>query len=742
MEKPVNYDLSWVPARAYSENILGGSLLSIWRRRGLVLIIVLLSLVASGAALSVLKKKYTAQATVQLDLGRREAALTTEQAPAVTLDASAIIQGEAKIIRSRMMARRVVQRLGLDADTPDDGPQLIGSMISEVTSFFTNTLGLADGDIPAADPAPVTDADTVITALLSRLTVVTDNRSYLIEIRYTSDNPARSAVIANAFAREYLRRRDELNVELANNVTSWLRQQIQDNQNQLRQTEGDITAFRQQMKLLETGANGETVQQQQLRDINTQLSAAALERLNEEGRLARVRQIIASGGIPSAADLQGAPIIQNLLDREAAARQTLSDAAARLGPRHPDVVRARAVLAEVQAALRAQLGKAVPLTAANLEATRRTEGDLKTRFEALHATLLDRKTQETELADLQARAQTLRQRANALTRDYDQALAAKNLQQVAGSLTVPAERVPIASWPKPIVVLGVGFAGGLVLGLFAAVMFERKDRGFRTAREVTELTGVPCLAMLPERRRRRRAKAGIDNLIFEEAVRAVGAGVGLFGNSGGCRVVLITSSLPHEGTSTVCQALARLLVGVGHRVLLIDGNRCSKPDEAAAAPEEAGNVMLLTPSGPGEPVRFVHQGINPMTDLFGPAKLDRLIADARKHFDIVLLDGAPVMLLADSFVLGRKADTVIHVIHWGKTRKITALNALQRLREQSVAVDATVLTRVVGRRHRKFQLKDEVFHYRQERRFFETLSLTQSRAAQAGQSDGNTSRAA
>ena len=742
MEKPVNYDLSWVPARAYSENILGGSLQAIWRRRGLVLIIVLLSMAASAAALSVLKKKYTAQATVQLDLGRREAALTTEQAPAVTLDASAIIQGEAKIIRSRMMARRVVQRLGLDSDTPDEGPALLTSLVSEVSNFFTNTLGLGGGDIPASDPVPVTDADTVITALLSRLTVLTDNRSYLIEIRYTSDNPARSAVIANAFAREYLRRRDELNVELANNVTSWLRQQIQDNQNQLRQTEAEITAFRQKMKLLETGANGETVQQQQLRDINTQLSAATLERLNEENRLARVRQIIASGGIPSAADLQGAPIIQNLLDREAAARQALSEATARLGPRHPDVVRARAALAEVQAALRAQLGKAVPLTAANLEATKHTESDLRSRFEALHSTLLDRKTQETELADMQARAQTLRQRFNALTRDYDQALAAKNLQQVAGSLTVPAERVPIASWPKPIVVLGIGFAGGLVLGLFAAVMLERKDRGFRTAREVTELTGVPCLAMLPERRRKRRGKPGVDDLIFEEAVRAVGAGVGLFGNSGGCRVVLVTSSLPHEGTSTVCQALARLLVGVGHRVLLIDGNRCNKPDGATSAEEaDKSNVMLLSPSGPGEPVRFVHQGISPMTDLFGPAKLDRLIADARKHFDIVLLDGAPVMLLADSFVLGRKADTVIHVIHWGKTRKITALNALQRLREQSVAVDATVLTRVVGRLHRKFQLKDEVFHYRQERRFFETLSLTQSRAAQPGPQE-NSSRAA
>jgi Mrp family chromosome partitioning ATPase len=83
-----------------------------------------------------------------------------------------------------------------------------------------------------------------------------------------------------------------------------------------------------------------------------------------------------------------------------------------------------------------------------------------------------------------------------------------------------------------------------------------------------------------------------------------------------------------------------------------------------------------------------------MSEVYGPEKLDRLIDDARKHFDVVLIDGTPVMLLADTFVIGRKADAVLHVIQWGKTLKSTVMTALQQLREQSIRVDATVLARV------------------------------------------------
>ena len=736
----MSYDLAAVPVRGVYENLAGSILLIIWRRRGLVVAAVVLSLAAAGGALAMLKKTYTAQAVVQLDLGKREVALVNEQAPTVTLEASSIIQGEAKIIRSRMMARRVVQRLGIDVDTPDKG-WTMNSAMSAAVRYAGAQLGLGNDSLAGAPAPPADETEVAISTLLSRLAVVTDNRSYLIEITYVSDDPAKSARIANTFVEEYLRRRSELNIDLASNVTEWLGTQVQAASAALRRAEDEISAFRQRTMLMDVGANGQTIQQQQLQELNSSLGTARLTRLNEESRLTRMREVIAAGGVPSASDLQGSPLVQTLLDRVAIARRELSDATAKFGKRHPDVAAAQAALSSLQGSLRTELSQAVSVIRSNVSAAARIEQDLNTRLEALQGTMVVTKAQEAELRDLQAKAQTIRERLALLTRNQDQTIAAKNLQLVAGSLIMPAEAMPTPSSPKPLVVIGLGLVGGIVLGIGAVLLIERRDRGFRTTDEVEALTGIRCLAMLPElvpvRRRQRKADV-VDDVIFEEALRALGAGVGLFGSPGSSRIVLVTSSLPQEGKTTICQSLARLLVGVGHRVLLIDGTRtrnATAPPKVVAetASSAPGNLMLLSSAAGDEAGVGVRQGTALMTDVFSPHSLDRVIGEARKHFDIILIDGAPAMLLADSFVLGRKADSVIHVIHWRKTMKNTVVRALHRLRDQSVVVDATVLARVDPRRHRKFHLKDEIFHYRNERHFFEALPHIESRPAELPQ---------
>ena len=720
MEKSLLRDLSWVPARSYYENLAEGTLLTIWRRRGLIIATLALSVAVAGVALSVMKKKYTAEAIVQLDVGRREAALDNGSPSSVMLDGASIVQGEAKIIRSRLMARRVVQKLSLDAATaPDRSTPLLDSFFDTILSAAQHLasqlgLGIAQMDESRA-PIPV-DNDRAIRTVMSRLTVEADNRSYLITIGYTSSDPIEAAKIANTFAEEYLLRHRELSSHLANHVTEWFSGQIHTAKAAQQEAEGAIDAFRQRTGVLDVGPSGENVQQQQLRDLNTQLSTASLARLNEENRLNRVRRVIAAGGTPSAADLQGIPLIQSLAANEAAARKELSELTSSHGSHYPEVVRAQAALSELQASLRTAMGRAVSIIDADLAAAKRAEQDLKNQLESLQRKVVNSKAHEAELHDLQANAQTARERVASLIRSYDQAVTAYNLQPMAGSLISPAEPVSTPSSPKPLIIFSIALIGGLGSGVAAALVNERRDRGFRTSREVAASTGLRCLGMLPEavrRRRNSRDTPSTDEIIFGETVRSLGTGVGLFGTPGTCRVVMVTSSLPGEGKSTICMALARQLVGVGQRVLLIDSTRSRE----ASAP-----VLLIASSTASEPARVRPRFSTVVAEVFGP-KLDRLIEEARKQFDVVLIEGPPVMLLADSFVIGRQADVVIHAIHWRKTMKSTVLNALQRLQDQSVRVDGTILTRVVPREHRKFGLEDECSHYISARRFFEKLSV-------------------
>ena len=154
--------------RLFRENLL-----ALWRRRRLIAATLAAGLMIGLGVLAVLPKEYSTEAMVQLDLGKRETMSAVEQGPSIVMDANTVVQSEAKVIRSRMIAERVVRRINLEAGSNSRGIGLLRALLSPV-------LGPPD----TADPA-----EKVIAALMSHLTVETDTRSYLISVIYRASDP-------------------------------------------------------------------------------------------------------------------------------------------------------------------------------------------------------------------------------------------------------------------------------------------------------------------------------------------------------------------------------------------------------------------------------------------------------------------------------------------------------------------------------------------------------------------------
>src|SRR5262249_21874983 len=152
--------------------------------------------------------------------------------PALVVEAASLIETEARIIRSRAVADRVVARLELTKDPEyavreslaarlfkflmsiSPGPDMTSSpSIKEPASsdrYSPNPIDLLMSMLPRPHkPASPSDEDLIAAMLMRYLKVTNDPKSYLISIAYTSDSPERSAQIANAFADEYLRIRSE-----------------------------------------------------------------------------------------------------------------------------------------------------------------------------------------------------------------------------------------------------------------------------------------------------------------------------------------------------------------------------------------------------------------------------------------------------------------------------------------------------------------------------------------------------
>jgi uncharacterized protein involved in exopolysaccharide biosynthesis len=175
------------------EDLAYDMLRTIWRRKLVVAAIVVAALVLASIALILIGPRYKGEAMIQLHFSREEPVASTKNESIATVDAGALVDSAARVIRSRATAAAVVARLGLDNEADFAHESALWRGFSKVRT----ALGL-----DAARPSP---RDLAVNELMRRVTVTSEPRSYLISVATTSQNPDQAAKLANAVALEYLR---------------------------------------------------------------------------------------------------------------------------------------------------------------------------------------------------------------------------------------------------------------------------------------------------------------------------------------------------------------------------------------------------------------------------------------------------------------------------------------------------------------------------------------------------------
>jgi capsular exopolysaccharide synthesis family protein len=176
-------------------------------------------------------------------------------------------------------------------------------------------------------------------------------------------------------------------------------------------------------------------------------------------------------------------------------------------------------------------------------------------------------------------------------------------------------------------------------------------------------------------------------------------------------VLLVTSSKAAEGKSTTSRTIAQNFARLGMRVLLIDADlRNPSLHRSFGADDSTGFSNLLTGAATLDQVVkptdspglfFIPSGPLPPTpaELLGREKLRAVLAEARSMFDLVVLDGPPVLGLADAPLLADAAANVLLVIAARETKRGQARNALRRLQQGQSKVVGVILTKYDARRN-------------------------------------------
>ena len=271
--------------------------------------------------------------------------------------------------------------------------------------------------------------------------------------------------------------------------------------------------------------------------------------------------------------------------------------------------------------------------------------------------------------------------------------------------TARVPRKPVK--PRPVLNLAVAGGLGLLFGLALAFGLDQLDHSIKQPNDVETKLRLPLLGAIPFVKGNVEPLTAITDPRSAIAEAYISARTALLLSTPESlpSPLLITSAQPSEGKSTTASALASSLAAIGRSVLLIDADlRNPSLHKVFAAQNASGfsnllaglsslvdevqptrlaNLKLL-PGGPTPP--------NP-AELLTSDRLRAILAEAATHFDVVIMDGPPVMGLADAPLLATAASGTILVIEAGETGHQMALTALKRIESGGARVLGVVLTK-------------------------------------------------
>ena len=486
-------------------------LVACWRvirkRRGTVLLAfgVLFGVVLVGT----FRQKPVYRAKVLIEIDKENPGLVTPQ-EVFQLDevTDTYLETQYKVLNSDDLAERVIAQLGLDQvaefrPTPHGWPW---------SKILNGMHGIArSGNPPAGQDAAL--QETVLEHFQERLDVKPIRRSRAVEINFDSQDPNLAASVVNTLASNYIQKNLEARWDATQKASEWLSLQLVDLKSKLEKSEDALQKYAAENGLLflETdNGNTESIVNQSLRELQEELNHAQDVRYEKES----VYRLIQSGDYGSLPGVFDNKLLQDLSVRLAELQREHAQLAVTFTEDYPRVVQIQSQIAEIQAALDRERGRAVQEISNDYFAAIRQE-------KLLQQALAEKKQEANVIAEKSVQYGILRRDVDTNKNLYEGLL--QRLKEAGVSAGLKASNIRIVDPGKasyqpvsPKVPLNLGLAAilGLALGVCAAFFQEHLDQTIQNAKDVDRYLRVPALAFIPSLESLRRRKgSGMDPTI-------------------------------------------------------------------------------------------------------------------------------------------------------------------------------------------------------------------------------------
>jgi polysaccharide biosynthesis transport protein len=681
----------------------GLDLFQYWRilnKRRWLIISTIASLVALGTVASLMQTPlYTATVRLQID---RNVAKIVEQGNVTPVEGTdfEFLRTQYELLQSRTMAERVASALKLGNDADFLKPRefsIVGAVMGVLQS----------SPRPAGEKNDNSALERAAAGLvLANRTVRPVSGSRLVDVTYSDPVGSRAQRIAMAYADAFIASNLDKRFQANAYAKTFLEDQIQQAKLRLEESEKAMLEFAQQEQIVVVTEKS-SIAENNLAGANVALANLVSERIKNEQLW---RQIEAANAI-NVPQLLSNSVIENLRGKRQALVIEYQEKLETFKPSFPAMVQINNKIKEIDRQLATEVRTIRNSFKAAYESSLSQEKEMSARIEALR----------TEVLDLQKRSiqYNILKREVDINRDLHAGLLQRFKEvDVAGGVgannvfVVDKAVIPSApSSPNLPRALLLSFALGLGASLAAVAVLERIDDRIGSAEELEEASGLSTLGIIPKVDSKTSVMDELANprSALCEAYRSLCTALQFSTENGLPKTLSITSATPAEGKSLTSLAIAKHFASLGLKVLVVDADlrnpslheklhhdnsiglsnyltgACGTPD--AIKPTNFPNLSLIT-SGPLPPNA---------AELLGSSRLLSLLSIGSEVFDLIVIDGPPVMGLADAQLLSSAVAATVFIVGAGQVGARLIRGALKRLRLARGPVIGSVLTKFDAR---------------------------------------------
>ncbi|TVS06174.1 MAG: polysaccharide biosynthesis tyrosine autokinase [Rhodobacteraceae bacterium] len=687
-----------------------GYIVSVLRRdRWLILGLTVAAVLVTFILVQRIAPAYTSSAQVLLET-RQERGLSSEQVVSNLNATPAVIAGEVELIRSSMLIGRVVDALNL-TEHPDYDPRIerdTGLLRSAVRSVR----GLIGGG--TAEPMSEDDIRAATIARLQRdITASQVGVSFAIRISAKASTPRLAADIANTVAEQYVEALLSVKRDATERATGWLQARIAELERQVEEADRAAVAFRAEMTE-EFGGDTEATEQL-LSDLNSRYIATRIEHSDAAFRYEMVQSLYERQGFDAVADIVSSPLLETLVQQRSELLRQRAEIAQSLGDRSRRLVGVTAQIEDLERSIEAELLRQIESLRSQMEIATNREASLLAAMQEIQERKANVSAANVTLEQLERSADALRETYSTTLARFMETAAQTDIQLPDAQIISQARPPSSPSEPRVPLLLALAAFFGLSAGVGTSFVREALNKTVRSADALRALTSLPIISAVPFVPEMRRERSWFIKEIndsaqspFMEAVRSIR--VKLFDLRGTCRpkTLSITSSVAAEGKTTTSLMLAHTLAKKWVAVLVIHADlRRSVGCSAIGADPEGGCLVdfLEGKTQLADAIQhlpdFGFDIMLPLRPVKNPGDLitsnkfsEILLPTVSKHYDLVIIDTAPVLAAPDALFLSSHADDTLMIVQSNRTAAKSVQEALRRLDEAGASLFGTVMTQV------------------------------------------------